>query len=210
MDSFNSILAYKTEKTINWSHPDDFTKTIVNHLIDLKADVESTSQNITIKWQDNNTTYEIKKTVKGEKFNFNDTFLKEDVYYILIYVSHRKIRIEKGSKLLELTYTEEKGPTMRSHLKTIGELVMEMLGENKVSDDQILTLFSEMLGLMKAAVVNKRIRFEDYSQAFKKVISFGDFSSRPRPNWTLKFPLLENLESSQELIDNSWEIPIQN
>jgi len=178
----------------------------VNIIEDLKIENENNSSVINIKWEGNIISYEIKKTIKNDKFNFNDTFIKDDNYYILIYTFHKKVNIVKGSEITQNTHLDE-GPTMRSHLKNIGELVMKMLGENKVIEEDILTLFSEMLGFLRSAVLNKRLSFYEFGQSFKKVISFGDFSSRPRPNWTLKIPLKTDT-NGDTLVDDTWEIPI--
>ncbi len=163
-----------------------------------------------VKWEGFTSSYEGKKVNKGDRFIFNDTFLKDDVYYILIYAGLKKVRIEKGSKLVELSHKIEV-ESVKVHLEKIGALVIDMLGENGATSEKVLTLFNSALGLMKAAVVNKIVSYYDFGQAFKNVISFGDFSSRPRPNWSLKLPVPPEHtnvpEHPTEEEEATWEIP---
>ena len=205
MDTFNLTLAKKVEDAIDWekiltkqgatqNSERYYISVILEKLNELGAVVGSSAgaqQAIDIrdvKWENFTSSYEGKKVNKGDRFIFNDTFLKDDVYYILIYAGSKRVRIEKGSKLIELSYKIE-GETTKVYLENIGGLIFDMLGENGVTGEKILTLFKYSIGLLKAAVANNIVSYYDFGQVFKNVISFGDFSSRPRPNWSLKLPL---------------------
>lgn len=205
MDTFNLTLAKKIEDAIDWekiltkqgatqNSERYYISVIIEKLNELGAVVGSSAgaqQAIDIrdvKWENFTSSYEGKKVNKGDRFIFNDTFLKDDVYYILIYAGSKRVRIEKGSKLIELSYKIE-GETTKVYLENIGGLIFDMLGENGVTGEKILTLFKYSIGLLKAAVANNIVSYYDFGQVFKNVISFGDFSSRPRPNWSLKLPL---------------------
>jgi hypothetical protein len=227
MESFNLTLARKVEETIDWekiltkkgatqNSERYYIPIILEKIEELGAVVGSTAgaqQAIDIrdvKWENHTFSYEGKKVNGGESFRFNDTFLKDDVYYILIYASLKKVRIEQGSKLIELSSRVE-GPSVTSHLEKIGILVIDMLGENGVTSDKIISLFEEALGLLKASVVNKVVSYYDFGQAFKHGISFGDFSARPRPNWCLKLPVPKGHTNTSlhptEEEEKVWEIP---
>jgi hypothetical protein len=204
MDLFNLELATKTEETIDWEKIQTkkgetqnseryYISIILEKLHEVGAVVGSCAgaqQAIDIRdiqWGDFTFSYECKKVNKGDRFIFNDTFLKNDVYYILIYAGLKKVRIEKGSKLIELSHRAD-SDSVKVHLEKIGGLVVDMLGENGATSGKVLTLFSYSLALMKSAVANNIVSYYDFGQSFKNVISFGDFTSRPRPNWSLKLP----------------------
>ena len=227
MDTFNLTLTKKVEEAIDWekiltkkgdtqNSERYYISVILEKLNELGAVVGASAgaqQAIDIrdvKWEGFTSSYEGKKVNKGDRFIFNDTFLKDDVYYILIYAGLKKVRIEKGSKLVELSYRVE-DESVKVQLEKIGALVIDMLGENGATSEKVLTLFNSALGLMKAAVVNKIVSYYDFGQAFKNVISFGDFSSRPRPNWSMKLPVPREHtnvpEHPTEEEEATWEIP---
>jgi len=227
MDTFNLTLAQKVEEAIDWERiltkqgatqnsERYYISVILEKLNELGAVVGSSAgaqQAIDIrdvKWEGFTSSYEGKKVNKGDRFIFNDTFLKDDVYYILIYAAMKKVRIEKGSRLIELSHKIEV-ESMKVHLEKIGALVIDMLGENGATSEKVLNLFSSSLGLLKASVINKIVSYYDFGQAFKNVISFGDFSSRPRPNWSLKLPVPSDHsnvpEHPTQEEEATWEIP---
>ena len=149
-------------------------------------------QNVT--WPDGTTVdYEGKKVdSKNSPFHFNDTFLKNDVYYILIYGGNlRRVRIEKGSTLIQESEQVE-APKIRHHLKELGNLIVEMLSDDKdINSENIKKFFNESFNLLKSSVIHGIVSYYDFGEMFKNTIKFGNFSSRPRPNWNLKIPYVE-------------------
>lgn len=143
-----------------------------------------------VQWPDGTViSYEGKKVNKGSRFIFNDTFLKDEVRYIFLYVETQKVRIAKGSTLIEESKSGDHTPH-RTHLKNLGKIIIEMLGDRDgdISQDKIKSFFSEVLLFLKACVLNGLISYFDFGQMFKQTVNFGSFTSRPRPNWSLTIP----------------------
>ena len=143
-----------------------------------------------VQWPDGTIrSYEGKKVNKGSRFIFNDTFLKDDVWYIFLYVETQKVRIAKGSTLIEESRSGDHTPH-RTHLKNLGKLIIDMLDDHdgSTSPDKIKSFFSEVLLFLKACVLSGAISYFDFGQMFKQTVSFGSFVSRPRPNWSLTIP----------------------
>lgn len=140
-----------------------------------------------VRWPDGTIcSYECKKTNKGSRFIFNDTFLKEDIWYIFIYVDTKKVRIAKGSTLIEESRVN-KDITHRVHLKKIGKIVIDMLDDD-MSSEKIKIFFSEVLLFLKSCVLHGFISYFDFGDMFKQTINFGNIVSRPRPNWSITIP----------------------
>lgn len=174
-----------------------------------------------VQWPDGTIrSYECKKVNKGSRFIFNDTFLKEDVWYIFLYVKTQKVSIAKGSTLIKESLSGDYTPH-RTHLKNLGKIIIVMLDEHdsSISPDKIKSFFSEVLLFLKACVLSGTISYFDFGQLFKQTMSFGRFVSRPRPNWSLTIPykplsLLEEVPhslteqsvlSENPLVDNPAE-----
>lgn len=140
-----------------------------------------------VEWPDGTTkSYECKKVNKGSRFIFNDTFIKSDVWYIFIYVDSKRVRIAKGSTLIKETETTDSTPYKR-YLRVLGKLIIDML-EDDISSEKIKTFFSEVLLFLRSCVTHGIISYFDFGELFKQTISFGNFVSRPRPNWSLTIP----------------------
>lgn len=141
-----------------------------------------------VKWSDNDqlVSYECKKMNKGSNFHLNDTFLKPEIWYIFIYADIEKVRIVKGSELIEKTLNNDSNQPRR-HLGTMAKCILDMLS-TEITHDQVRKLFSETLLFLKSCVLSGIISYFDFGELFKQTINFGYFSSRPRPNWTVKVP----------------------
>ena len=151
--------------------------------------------------------YEGKKVdSKNSAFHFNDTFLKDNVYYVLIYGGNlKKVRIEKGSTLIKESETNE-APKIRHHLKELGKLVVEMLSDDEnIHSENIKLFFNESFNLLKSSVIHGIVSYFDFGEMFKNTIKFGSFSSRPRPNWNLKIPYVE--PTTDQPLPQSEEAP---
>ena len=148
-------------------------------------------------------SYECKKVNKGSRFMFNDTFLKPDVWYILIYSDIKKVRIENGLQLMNenIEFCEATNPKL--HLKNIAELCITMLADNEsLNSENVQKIFYEMLNFLKSCVVKNIISYFDFGELFKTNIKFGNFTSRPRPNWNLSFTPPEETEPTPMDIDS--------
>ena len=157
-------------------------------------------------------SYECKKVNKGNRFMFNDTFLKPDILYVLIYSDIKKVRIEEGSKLMieNLQSCEITNP--KFYLKNIGELCITMLADDEtLNSENLKKLFSEVLNLLKSCVIKNIISYFDFGELFKTNIKFGNFTSRPRPNWNLKIvPPVENSDPiAMDIDEQAIEQPPQ-
>ena len=132
-------------------------------------------------------SYEGKKVNKGCRFSFNDTFLKPDVWYIFLYGNLKKVRIVEGSTLISESNFSTIVPPPKEHLKRVGELVLSML-ETEPTPEIIKEFFIESMDFIRSCVINGIFSYFDFGEIFKRSISFGNFTSRPRPNWTLTIP----------------------
>lgn len=141
-----------------------------------------------VKWKDSEqlVSYECKKLNKGSNFHLNDTFIKSDIWYIFIYVDIQKVRIVKGSDIIEKTLNTDHNQS-KKHLANIAKCILDMLSTD-ITRVQVVELFSETLLFLKSCVLSGIISYYDFGELFKQTIHFGDFSSRPRPNWTVKIP----------------------
>ena len=150
-----------------------------------------------VEWPDGTVvSYECKKVNKGSRFMFNDTFLKDDVWYIFIYVESKSVRVVKGSTLIEESYKGEKS-SHKHHLKKVGKIILDMMDDD-ISPEKIKSFFSEVLLFLRSCVLNGLISYFDFGEMFKQTITFGNFSSRPRPNWTLVIPYKPALQLEEE------------
>ena len=141
-----------------------------------------------VQWPDGTTrSYECKKVNKGSRFVFNDTFMHSDVWYIFIYADTRKVRIAKGSVLIEESRINDR-TLNRTHLKNIAKIVIDMLDEQHPSSEKIKSFFSEVLLFLKECVLGGSLSYFEFGQMFKQTVNFGSFVSRPRPNWSLTIP----------------------
>ena len=154
-----------------------------------------------VHWSDGSIIdYECKKVdSKVGNFHFNDTFIKDDVHYILIYGGTcKKIRIEKGSTLIKESKCVDGVPQIRIHVLNLGNIIFDMLSDNNnINSDNIKKFFKESFNFLTSSVIHGVVSYFDFGEMFKHTIKFGSFSSRPRPNWTLRIPYTE-LASSQQ------------
>jgi hypothetical protein len=124
--------------------------------------------------------YECKKVNTGNKFIFNDTVIKPDVYYILNYVGLKKILIKKGS---DIELLSEK--TITSIIKEDLEFLKQIVFQVETIDLLFIKqLFGITISLAKNAVHERIINLFEYGELFKFSTNFGNAKSRPRPNWT--------------------------
>lgn len=150
-----------------------------------------------VEWPDGTIlSYDCKKVNKRHKFMFNDTFLNNDVWYIFIYVDMKKVRVAKGSTLIEESNKGEYS-SHKHHLKKVGKIILDMMYDD-VSPEKIKSFFSEVLYFLRSCVLNGLISYFDYGEMFKQTITFGSFSSRPRPNWFLLIPYKPVLQLEEE------------
>lgn len=150
-----------------------------------------------VEWPDGTIlSYECKKVNKGHRFMFNDTFIKDDVWYIFIYVDVKKVRISKGITLIEESNKGEHS-SYKPHLKKIGKLVLDMMDDD-VSSENLKSFFSEVLLFMRTCVLKGLISYFEFGEMFKQTITFGSFISRPRPNWSLVIPYKHVPQSEEE------------
>ncbi len=150
-----------------------------------------------VEWPDGTIlSYECKKVNKGNRFMFNDTFIKPDVWYIFIYVDMKKVRVSKGSTLIEESNKGEFSPH-KHHLKKVGKIILDMMDDD-VSPEKIKSFFSEVLLFLRSCVLNGLISYFDFGEMFKQTITFGSFISRPRPNWSLVIPYKPALQLEEE------------
>lgn len=158
-------------------------------------------------------SYECKKVNKGQRFMFNDTFLKQDVWYILIYSDKQQVRIEKGQTLIEENIVNCLKTNPKYYLKNICELCILMLSDDEeLNSSNLKKVFSEVLSLLKCCVIKEIISFFEFGEMFKTNIMFGNFTSRPRPNWNLTIPFVQRAipqppESSEEAPHSPIEQP---
>ena len=137
-------------------------------------------------------SYECKKINKGTRFMFNDTFLKPDVWYILIYSDIQKVRIEKGSLLMAENTNNCTKTNPKFYIKNICELCIDMLSDdNELNSSNIKKLFTVVLLLLKSCVIKNIISYFEFGDMFKTNVVFGNFTSRPRPNWNLSIPFVQ-------------------
>jgi len=137
-------------------------------------------------------SYECKKINKGTRFMFNDTFLKPDVWYVLIYSDIQKVRIEKGSLLMAENTNNCIKTNPKFYIKNICELCINMLSDdNELNSSNIKKLFTVVLLLLKSCVIKNIISYFEFGDMFKTSIVFGNFTSRPRPNWNLSIPFVQ-------------------
>jgi hypothetical protein len=140
-----------------------------------------------VQWPDGETkSYECKKVNKGFRFIFNDTFVKPDVYYIFIYVDIKKVQILKGSDIINDS-TELESNEPKRHLKILAKIVLHMMDTNPTPEN-VKSLFIETLHFIKSCVYHGVITYFEFGELFKTTISFGNFVSRPRPNWSVIVP----------------------
>lgn len=132
-------------------------------------------------------SYEGKKVNKGCRFLFNDTFLKPDVWYIFLYGHLKKVRIVKGSTLISESSFATIVPPPKEHLKKVGELVVTML-DKEPTPELVKKFFIESMDFIRSCVINGIFSYFDFGEIFKRSITFGNFVSRPRPNWALTIP----------------------
>lgn len=195
-----------------------YISVIIEQLQKLGATVgsnASTQQAVDIRdvvWPDGSTaSYECKKVNKGYRFIFNDTFLKPDVWYIFIYGHLKKVRVAKGEELIKESITQHH-QTPRGILKSLGEMILTML-ETEPSRIHIQGFFGGVLSLLRSCVVHGIITYFDFGELFKSSVVFGNFTSRPRPNWSLTIPykpsqLEEEEQHSQSGLSDPSEIHV--
>jgi len=141
-----------------------------------------------VEWPDGTVaSYEGKKVNKGSRFIFNDTFIKPDVWYIFIYGHLKKVRVAKGSTLIDESSNVYETNQPKRNLRKIGELVLDMLTD-EITNTLVKDFFVEVLAFLKACVIYKVLSHFEFGELFKKSIVFGNFTSRPRPNWSLTIP----------------------
>ena len=141
-----------------------------------------------VEWPDGTVaSYEGKKVNKGSRFIFNDTFIKPDVWYIFIYGHIKKVRVAKGSTLIDESSNVYETNQPKRNLRKIGELVLDMLTD-EITNTLVKDFFVEVLAFLKACVIHKVLSHFEFGELFKKSIVFGNFTSRPRPNWSLTIP----------------------
>jgi hypothetical protein len=128
--------------------------------------------------------FECKKSDKGEKFMFNDTMVKPDVWYIFNYEKYKKVRIIKGNeiKLLDTRYQTT------NCMDRIRDLVN---GTQEINGLFVSNLFILTLELAKNCVFSGKMSLFDYGELFKNTTIFGNAVSRPRPNWNIHVPLAD-------------------
>ena len=151
-----------------------------------------------VKWPDGSIeSYEGKKVNTGCRFLFNDTFIKPDVWYIFIYGHLKKVRVVKGSDVIQGSTSIVDALKPKAQLKRVAKMVLTML-ETELTPGLVKDLFLEVLEFLKSCVVHGVISYFDFGEMFKKSIIFGNFTSRPRPNWALKFPYKPSQSKEEE------------
>ena len=125
--------------------------------------------------------FECKKCDKGNSFKFNDTMVKDEVYYILIYEKYKKVRIILGYDISLLDNNFE--------LANFNNLIKLINSVKIINKKFIFDLFNITLNLAKECVYSGIMSIFDFGEMFKTTINFGNVSSRPRPNWTILIPL---------------------
>ena len=136
-------------------------------------------------------SFECKKVNKGTRFLFNDTVPNADVYYIFIYVHVEKVIVQKGSIILQT----KRIPVSQNSLKeefshTVGEHVYQMLKNDEFTNESIKVFFKISMNFIALCVSRGVLSYFDFGQVFKNTYKFGNFWSRPRPNWTIDVPYL--------------------
>ena len=172
------MLSRAVASKINWCAP---------ALDDIRSCIDAESEFV----------FEYKIANSGDAFAFGEECLKEDTYYIMIYVETKKVMVEKGSVLIQKA-KKEKGKTLgiKIHLKNIGELVLAMLSDDEyMTSGNVKKIFYEVLHLLKASVVGNLLSYADFGSLFTYPLSFGHFVSQPSPNWLLTIPYKEKMPS---------------
>ena len=131
-------------------------------------------------------SYECKKMNTCSKFKFNDTLPIADVYYIFMYASVQKVQILKGSEIFRV---ETPRINLRKEFsETVGKHVLMMLEKDEFTNETVKELFQVTMKFISSCVKGGLLSVFDFGQLFKNTFTFGNFSSRARPNWTIDVP----------------------
>jgi len=143
---------------------------------------------IDVKWSNGTVcSYECKKVNKGTTFMFNDTVPMDNVYYMFIYVDKKIIKILKGSDVYQHNHVFINS-IRKEFINTVGKHVMKMLSKDDFTNQTIKEFFDISINFMCTCVSHGILSLFDFGQLFKNTKKFGNMTSRPRPNWTIKIP----------------------
>lgn len=158
-------------------------------------------QDVKIPGVDYLVSYECKKINGGNQFMCNDTVPKSDVRYLHIYVDKKQVVILKGSTLLNEPMNPSSRLTPKKALRNLIITAGMIHGTDDYSSSNIGLLLSDVLKIAKACVLTGNFSYFEFGQLFKRTISFGRISFRPRPNAIMKLPakLAQELEADQFL-----------
>jgi hypothetical protein len=142
-----------------------------------------------VEWPDGSViSIECKKVNKsGGNFMFNDTFIKPEVWYMFLWVDAQDVALIKGSSLIEQNIQSGPASDIKKQIKVISRIVID-INDGDETPHRFAELFKETLELMKIGVTKGVLSFFDYGQLFKNTMKFGNISSRPRPNWSIRVP----------------------
>jgi len=138
-------------------------------------------------------SYEVKKVNCGDRFILNDTMIPNcnDLYYIFIFAKIKQVQIIKSSDLIKnniIPYSPK--ITIKMCFYNLSHHVCDMSLENDFTNESVLKLFSLTMKFIAEAVSRRIISLFDFGEMVKVNYKFGNFTSRPRPNWALKVPHL--------------------
>lgn len=143
-----------------------------------------------VKFDNDPTLYNIecKKINGGSRFMFNDSVLKNDVYYIFLHCDTQKVKIQTGEEYYaQNPINSSTKDEAKEKLEQIVRIGQGMLGdESQLNASKISDLFVAVILFAKTCVEAKIMSLFDFGKMFKKSYDFGSCVSRPRPNWTFK------------------------
>ena len=123
------------------------------------------------------------KATTRHDFMLNDTMIKPDVYYLLLYTKHRIVDIELGADII--TGATDNGP----------HNIVE--GRAPMTTEQIFKGFEYFMDEAVYSVRCGVMSMFDFGQMWKQTWKFNKITSRPRPNWKITIPRKPS-ESSEE------------
>ena len=195
-----------TKKGDTMSSEKKYKKIVIDVLVKLDAVFPKnkkcgSQQHIDLKnvlWNGEEYNFELKKVDKGNTFKLNDTIPKPDVYYIYLFGCHKKVVIKKGDDIPEeFNDTIEIVKNRIKHTVDVNDNIVSFLDNiiincermkvtyKKTKSINFLKLFTLTMDLIVLGVGKGMLSLEQFSQMIKVTYKFGNYVSRPRPNWTL-------------------------
>ena len=158
-------------------------------------------QDVKIPGVDYLVSYECKKINSGNQFMCNDTVPKANVRYLHIYVDKKLVIVLTGSTILNETLKTPSPVTPKTELRNLVVTAGMIHSTDDYSAGNIELLFLGVLKIAEACVLAGIFSYFDFGEFFKRTISFGRISFRPRPNAIMKLPakLAQELEADQFL-----------